>query len=218
MAHIVVNAAAEKVFAAISDLTRHAEWATHPITIEAVEEGPVHVGSTYMATHKGKPGDRLYVTELLPNQRFGFRSVMPNKMEFNFTMTVGPQGDGALVTRSGRPTKLPGATKLVLLIFPLILIIANAAEKKFLQKMKASLEPAEEAIARNKEAANAGSPETEASPETHVVGPVTVEGSRLHIQDAEMEVGEYYLVPQKNRILAIRKTPQGKVEIYRLPR
>ena len=114
MPKIVVNAAPEQVFTAISDLTRHADWAVHQITIEAVGEGSPQVGSTYKCTHKGRPGDMVTVTELVPNQRFGFRSVMPNKMEFAFTMTVSPQGDGSLVTRSGQPAKLPGATKLFL--------------------------------------------------------------------------------------------------------
>ena len=140
MPKILVNAAPEQVFTAISDLTRHAGWAAHPITIEAVGEGSPQVGSTYRCTHKGKPGDTVTITELVPNQRFGFGSVMPNKMEFSFTMTVEPQGDGSLVTRSGKPSKLPGATKLFIPAFPLMMVMANSAENKFLKNMKGELE------------------------------------------------------------------------------
>ena len=140
MPKILVNAAPEQVFTAISDLTRHAAWAAHPITIEAVGEGSPQVGSTYKCTHKGRPGDMVTVTEMVPNQRFGFGSVMPNKAEFKFTMTVSPQGEGSLVTRSGKPAKLPGATKLILLAFPLIMIMVNSAENKFLRNMKEELE------------------------------------------------------------------------------
>ena len=142
MPSIVVNSAPEAVYAAISDLTQHAKWAAHPITIEAAGEGDAQVGSVYNCTHKGKPGDKVTITEMTANSRFGFRSVMPNKVEFQFTMTVSREAGGSRVTRSGKPAKMPGATKLMMLIMPFIMPIAIAGEKKFLRNMKGSLEQA----------------------------------------------------------------------------
>ncbi len=62
---------------------------------------------------------------------------MANKWELAFEMTVAPQGEGTLVTRSGRLTKVP------LLLTPMKLLIAMAGpmgDKKLLNNMKADLE------------------------------------------------------------------------------
>ena len=79
----------------------------------------------------------MTVTEMRPNERFSFHSVMPNKFELEFTMTVSQQVEGAMVTRRGRVTKIP------LLMTPMKLLVAMASagpEKKFLSNMKADLE------------------------------------------------------------------------------
>ena len=121
MSSINIQAPVDQVFEAICDLSRHAKWAAHDITIEAGQEGPPAVGNTYTSAHQGKTPDQLIITELRPNERFAFHSVMPNKFELDFTMTVSQQVEGSRVTRQGKVTKIP------LLMTPLKLLVAMAS-------------------------------------------------------------------------------------------
>ena len=137
MPSIHIQAPVDQVFEAMCDLTRHALWARHDIAIEPGQEGPPAVGNTYTSSHKGGSPDRLTVTEMSPNEKFRFHSVMPNKWELDFTMTSAPDGDGTLVTRSGKITKIPA------LMFPmkfLVALVGPAGDKKLLNNMKADLE------------------------------------------------------------------------------
>ena len=121
MSSINIPAPVDQVFEAICDLSRHAKWAAHDITIEAGQEGPPAVGNTYTSSHQGKTPDQLIITELRPNERFAFHSVMPNKFELDFTMTVSQPVEGSRVTRQGKVTKIP------LLMTPLKLLVAMAS-------------------------------------------------------------------------------------------
>ena len=137
MPSIQIQAPADQVFQAMCDLTRHAKWAAHDIAIEASQEGPPAVGNTYTSSHQGKTPVQLTVTEMRPNERFTFHSIMPNKFELDFTMTVSQQVEGTMVTRGGKVTKIP------LLMTPMKLLVALASrgpEKKFLNNMKSDLE------------------------------------------------------------------------------
>ena len=137
MPSVFIQAPTDKVFEAMCDLTRHAKWAKHDIVIEAGQEGPPAVGNTYTSSLKGKPPDQLTVTDMTPNERFVFHSVMPNKWELDHLMTASPQGDGTLVTRTGKITKIPA------LMAPLKLLVAIVGpmdDKKLLNNMKTDLE------------------------------------------------------------------------------
>ena len=137
MPSIHISAPVDQVFEAMCDLTRHAKWAAHDLSIEAGQEGPPAVGNTYTSSHQGKAPDQLTVTEMRPNERFAFHSVMPNKFELDFTMTVSQHVEGTLVARQGKVTKIP------LMMTPLKLVVALASSgpnKKFLNNMKADLE------------------------------------------------------------------------------
>ena len=138
MRSIFIQAPTDKVFEAMCDLTRHAKWAAHEITIEAGQEAPPAVGNTYTSSHtKATAPDRLTVTEMSPNERFVFHSVMPNSWELDFTMTSTAQGDGTLVTREAKVAKMPA------LMFPfklLLPVIGGIYDKKLLNNMKADLE------------------------------------------------------------------------------
>ena len=137
MPRIVIQAPPDKVFEAMCDLTRHAKWAPHDLEIVAGQEGTPAVGHTYTSSHKGSAADELTITEMVPNQRVAFHSNMPNHWEFDFEMTAAPQGEGTVVTRSGRLTKTP------LLLTPMKLLVAMVGpmgDKKLLNGMKADLE------------------------------------------------------------------------------
>ena len=139
MPSVFIQAPTAKVFEAMCDLTRHAKWAHHNIVIEAGQEGPPAVGNTYTSSHKGGSPDQLTVTEMTPNERFVFYAVMPNKWELDHAMTASPQGEGTLVTRDGKITKIP------MLMSPMKLLIGLVGpgfDKKLLANMKADLESA----------------------------------------------------------------------------
>ncbi len=48
--------------------------------------------------------------------------------------------------------------------------------------------------------------------------PVSVSDSRVHLREARMEIGKFYLIEYKKRTLAIRKLHNTKIEVYGLPR
>jgi len=47
---ITINAPADKVFAYVSDFTRHGEWAGHGLAVTKDGDGPIAVGSTFSTT------------------------------------------------------------------------------------------------------------------------------------------------------------------------
>ena len=138
MPKVFIQAPPGRVFETMCDLTRHAKWAAHEVTIEAGQKGPPAVGKTYTSSHaRSEAPDRLTVTELTRDERFRFHVVMPNGWELDFAMTAEPQEDGTLVTRKAKMGKMPGASFLMRLASPLI---GNSHEKNFLENMKAELE------------------------------------------------------------------------------
>ena len=138
MAEILVNAPLDKVFAAISDLTQHTNFAAHDIKIDPVEEGPVAVGKRYTSGHpNAKALDQLEITELVPNERFSFHVVMPKKLEVHHTFTLKSQNEGCVVTRDSNLTSTPG---MLFLVRPLFAIAGPMATKKNLKNLKAWLE------------------------------------------------------------------------------
>lgn len=137
MGTIIVNAPVEKVFEAICDLTRHANWAAHDIAITADQEGPSAVGHTYSSSKKGGTPDRVTITSMTPNKDLGFHVVMPNNWELDWQMTVTPDGDGTRVERQGRITKIPWYVSPLKLVFAMV---APMDENKMAKKMKADLE------------------------------------------------------------------------------
>ena len=137
MGTVMVNAPVEKVFEAISDLTRHANWAAADIMITADQEGPPAVGHTYSSGKEGGKPDRVTITSMTPNESLGFRVVMPNKWELDWMMSVKADGEGTRVERSGRITKIPWY------MAPMKLLVAIATpgpEGKMAKSMKADLE------------------------------------------------------------------------------
>jgi len=137
MGTINVNAPVETVFEAVSDLSRHAGWTAHEISITAESEGPVEVGHTYSSGKSGKKLDKLTVTEHAPNDRFGFHVVMPNGWELDWLIKVSAENGETKVERKGQITKIPWY------FAPMKLLVAVASpmpEGKMAKKMKADLE------------------------------------------------------------------------------
>jgi len=92
---IHINASVEDVFSYVTDLTRHGEWAANPLTVEAVSEEPISIGSEYRS-HTRVMGKNvsaiLRVTEYEPNSRFSFTvddSSGHHVHEFTFRWLIG---------------------------------------------------------------------------------------------------------------------------------
>lgn len=139
MPKVFIQAPIDRVFQAMCDLTRHAKWAAHEITVKAGQEGPPAVGNIYTSKYKGGRPDQLTVTEVIPNELFRFHSVMPRGMgwEFDFTMTAMPKAGGTVVTRNGKVTKFPILMLPMRLLIP---VVGPMLEKKLLRNMKRDLE------------------------------------------------------------------------------
>jgi len=104
MHHVVINAPPEAVFAYVSDLTRHGEWAGGRLTVEAVSAGPVSAGSQYrsrgdVAGQKDRPNE-LRVTHYQPPARFAFVAQDPGFGEVAHTFTFASQAGGTLLERA----------------------------------------------------------------------------------------------------------------------
>ena len=139
MGKVTVNAPVDKVFEAVSDLTRHAAWAAHPIDITSEQDGQIGFGHKYWSGKSGKTLDRITVTEYAPNDRFGFQVVMPNGWELDWLITLSAKDGGTEVNRKSKVTKIPVYLK------PMVLVIAMLSpifERKMAKKMKAELESA----------------------------------------------------------------------------
>ena len=59
-----IQAPVSEVFSYVADLTRHPEWAQHPLRIEQTSEGAVGVGTTFSSGHADKElKDRVKIVE-----------------------------------------------------------------------------------------------------------------------------------------------------------
>jgi uncharacterized protein YndB with AHSA1/START domain len=70
-----IDAKPEDVFAYVSDLTQHGDWAADPLKIDATGDGPPEVGSEYrsVAQFRGKDvHSTIRVTALDSDSRFSF--------------------------------------------------------------------------------------------------------------------------------------------------
>ncbi len=135
MPEILINAPPETVWNAISDLKRHVEWSPN-LTIEALDDGELAVGSKFTSAPPNAKGpDQLTVTGLEANSRISYRSQTPGSLAFDFEMTVQPQGDGTLLTRTAKAVKGPLPLRLLI-----NLVIAGMNEGKYLKVIRDGLE------------------------------------------------------------------------------
>ena len=73
---ISINAPADKVFAYISDFTKHGEWAGNGLTVTKDGDGPIAVGSTFSTTARqfGEQREHSTITDMTPNTSFAWDS------------------------------------------------------------------------------------------------------------------------------------------------
>jgi uncharacterized protein YndB with AHSA1/START domain len=119
---IDIHASAEAVFAAVSDMTKHPQWAADPLKITAASAGPVTVGSIYTSSvvAQGKNIETtLTVTRLEPPNRFAFSlDDLTGHYEHEFIIT--PQSNSTRLERRVKATLTLPQTILFWLVYPII--------------------------------------------------------------------------------------------------
>jgi uncharacterized protein YndB with AHSA1/START domain len=100
---IVINSPAEKVFAYVSDLSKHSEWTNpgHKVVITKTSDGPIGQGTTFEHTGQqfGEQHDTVTITELAPNQRLVYES-NGSAGEIRHIIELAPADGGTQVTKT----------------------------------------------------------------------------------------------------------------------
>jgi len=96
-----IKASPEQVFAYVSDMPRHSEWAAHDLEVKQTSDGPVGVGATFASVgHQfGTQRETQTVTTYEPGRRFAFDakgSIGVARHSFDLSA----EGDGAHVKKS----------------------------------------------------------------------------------------------------------------------
>ncbi len=102
---VQVNATPEKVFAYLSDLEKHPEWA-HCDEVKKTSEGPVGVGASYASRGKNlgiTAKEEVEVTEHHPNERFAWRAKGAMGMRFGWSFEMKPEEGGTLIIERFEP-------------------------------------------------------------------------------------------------------------------
>jgi len=73
---ISIDAPADKVYAYVSDFTKHGEWGGHGLSVAKDGDGPVAVGTTFSTTASqfGTQRERSTITDMKPNTLFAWDS------------------------------------------------------------------------------------------------------------------------------------------------
>jgi hypothetical protein len=140
--HVLIHAPLQSVFDYVSDLTRHPEWSSGELKIEAVTPGPIGVGKKYysrgeVAIQKNRPNTvRISVYE--PPRKFGFVAHDPGFGDVSHIFTFAEAQRGVQVTRTMTVDLNPIMAFLFRsLIYPLI---GSPSMDKSLAALKEKLE------------------------------------------------------------------------------
>ncbi len=96
-----INAKPEEVFAYVSDLTTHGDWATNPLEITASDDSEISVGKEYSMKAEFRGNDvtgALKVTEYEPSTKFAFE-VTDTTSQHIHSFTFTPEGEGTRIER-----------------------------------------------------------------------------------------------------------------------
>jgi uncharacterized protein YndB with AHSA1/START domain len=135
---IDINVPPQKAFDYVSDITKHAEWSIHGLSVEKTSPGPLAVGSTFsttghqMGTHTGI----VTIKEFVPGQKVVYESD-DDTAHVKHAFELAPQNGGTRVTKSFETVK----TGLLLKVFrPMMYIVQPMSLQRDLQAIKEKLE------------------------------------------------------------------------------
>jgi uncharacterized protein YndB with AHSA1/START domain len=139
---VLVRAPLQVVFDYVSDLTRHPEWSSGRLEIEAVTPGSIAVGREYtsrgeVAWQKDRP-NRVRITEYEPPHKFGFVADDPAIENISHLFTFAEQASSVLITRTMRLSLHP----ILAFFFHFVTypLVGSRAMDRSLALLKAKLE------------------------------------------------------------------------------
>ena len=136
-----INAKPEDVFNAVSDLTRHTEWAANTdLKVEAASDGPVAVGSKYRSSVRFMGKDvqaDLEITELESPSRFSYVASDSSGVHTQ-EINISPDNGGTLIERV-TTSEMSFMTSIMFTLFGWRMI-GKPGMTKFYNSLKAALE------------------------------------------------------------------------------
>jgi uncharacterized protein YndB with AHSA1/START domain len=115
---VTIERPPEVVFAALTNVASHTDWARGPEEITEISDDPVRLGTTWQQVGKllgRKLVTRLQVNAYEENRKFGFASDKPLSMEFLFTLKPVSGGTELRMLASGEPANIFGKVAMPIL-------------------------------------------------------------------------------------------------------
>jgi uncharacterized protein YndB with AHSA1/START domain len=115
---VMVERPPEAVFAAVTDVAHHTDWARGPEEITGISDDPVRLGTTWQQVGKllgRKIVSKMQVNTYEENHKFGFGSDRPFPVQLLFTLEPVPGGTELRVHASGEPANVFGKVAMPLL-------------------------------------------------------------------------------------------------------
>jgi len=115
---VTIDRPPETVFAALSNVASHTDWARGPEEITDISDDPVQIGTTWQQVSKllgRKIVTRMQVNAYEEHRKFGFGSEKPFPMQILFTLTPVPGGTELRMVASGDPANILGKVALPIL-------------------------------------------------------------------------------------------------------
>ena len=137
---VFISARPDEVFAYVSDLSKHPEWADNPLEITPADDSEIAAGKRYRskAEFRGSTvAGQQTVREFDPPHRFAFH-VEDSTSKHDHIFTFTPQGDGTLMERTALG-QWPLGTWLVAAAIGGVLIGKPMMNRAF-EKLKGNLE------------------------------------------------------------------------------
>ena len=106
------------MFATLTNVAAHTEWARGPEEIMGVSDNPAHLGTTWQQPTKllgRKIVATMQVNTYEENQKFGFVSEKPFPMEILFTLTPVAGGTQVGMVAGGEPASIFGKVAMPIL-------------------------------------------------------------------------------------------------------
>ncbi len=137
---VVINAKPEDVFAYVSDLSKHGEWADNPLEITPEDDSEIAVGKKYKSTAEFRGGTvegGQTITEYDAPNKFAFH-VEDSTSKHDHTFTFTADGDGTLMERTAVGQWPFGTWLLAATIAPMM--IGKPMMRRAFENLKGKLE------------------------------------------------------------------------------
>lgn len=115
---VTIERPPERVFAALTDVAAHTDWAKGPEEITDISDNPAHLGSTWQQVHKllgRKFVNSMQVNAYEENRKFGFESEKPLPMRILFTLEPVSDGTHLQMVAGGEPAGIFGKVAMPIL-------------------------------------------------------------------------------------------------------